>query len=101
MSGRNSICAFTAVFAALWSTVPVASSAVASPTYTVFDAHGGGTMPAAIDDSNAITGSYENGAGVERGFLRMPDGKIVSFSPQHRARGHQEPGDRAEGRSLW
>jgi hypothetical protein len=55
--------------------------------YTVFDAPGAdttpgdenGTLPNAINDAGAITGVYFDSNSNGHGFLRSPEGKIISF----------------------
>ena len=56
-------------------------------TFTTFEAPGAdtnpgdfnGTYPSNINDSGAITGSYQDVSNVFHGFVRAPDGSITTF----------------------
>ncbi len=63
---------------------PVAASV---GTFTTFDVPGAGTgsgqgtSPVAINAAGLVTGSYSDTSGVGHGFLRRPNGSIVTFDP--------------------
>jgi hypothetical protein len=57
-------------------------TAVAQPTYTFFDPPGSTqTEPHSINDVGEIAGSYTEGSQGTHGFVRAPDGTIMSFDP--------------------
>jgi hypothetical protein len=40
---------------------------------------GGGTFPSSINNAGAITGRYADAHNVNHGFLRSPEGKLITF----------------------
>jgi hypothetical protein len=49
-------------------------------TFTTFDVPGAiGTYPQSINNRGSITGYYYDSLGIRHGFLRTPDGSIISF----------------------
>ena len=62
--------------------VQMAGTAHGSPVFTSFDPSGSVyTEPLGINDSGAISGYYEDSAGVFHGFVRTPSGAITRFDP--------------------